>query len=158
MDAEPGARPEAAAAGASGAAPGTSGGPTLRVARPTGDLSRLVRMYRDGLGLELLGEFADHDGFDGVMLGLSGLPWHLEFTSRRGHAAGSAPSPEHLLVLYLPDRAEWERRVGAVRAAGFTEVAPENPYWARRGRTFADADGSRVVLQNAAWPPVVTDA
>jgi hypothetical protein len=26
-----------------------------------------------------------------------------------------------------------------------------NPYWDRKGRTFADPDGYRVVLQNAAW-------
>jgi hypothetical protein len=27
-----------------------------------------------------------------------------------------------------------------------------NPYWDRRGRTFADPDGYRVVLQNSPWP------
>ena len=128
-------------------------GPTLRVARPTDDLAGLAAMYREGLGLRVLGEFADHDGFDGVMLGRPGCPWHLEFTTRRGHAAGGAPSPEHLLVLYLPDRDEWQRRAEAMRSAGFTEVPPDNPYWSRHGATFADPDGYRVVLQNAPWPP-----
>jgi hypothetical protein len=27
-----------------------------------------------------------------------------------------------------------------------------NPYWDRHGKTFADPDGYRVVLQHAAWP------
>jgi hypothetical protein len=30
-------------------------------------------------------------------------------------------------------------------------VASFNPYWDRHGRTFADADGYRVVIQNQAW-------
>ena len=48
--------------------------PTLRVARPSDDLDALLRFYRDGLGLELLGGFEGHDGFDGVMLGHPGAP------------------------------------------------------------------------------------
>ena len=41
----------------------------LRVARPTDDLDTVATMYRIGLGFEILGSFADHQGFDGVMLG-----------------------------------------------------------------------------------------
>jgi hypothetical protein len=48
--------------------------PTLRVARPSDDLDGILRFYRDGLGLTLLYEFADHDGFAGVMLGRAGAP------------------------------------------------------------------------------------
>jgi hypothetical protein len=33
--------------------------------------------------------------------------------------------------------------------AGFRQVASFNPYWDRRGRTYEDHDGYRVVLQNA---------
>ena len=46
--------------------------PILRVARPSDNLEALVRFYRQGLGLEVLYRFADHDGFDGVMLGRPG--------------------------------------------------------------------------------------
>jgi hypothetical protein len=48
--------------------------PKLRVARPTDNLDELVRFYRDGLGLEILFRFENHEGFDGVMLGRSGAP------------------------------------------------------------------------------------
>lgn len=41
----------------------------LRVARPTDHLNEILRFYRDGLGLDVLYEFTDHEGFDGVMLG-----------------------------------------------------------------------------------------
>jgi len=61
---------------------------TLRVARPTDHLEEIVRFYTDGLGLSRLGSFEDHDGFDGVMLGVPGAAYHLEFTRKRGHRAG----------------------------------------------------------------------
>ncbi len=46
---------------------------------------------------------------------------------------------------------EWQRLCNNMLAAGFAEVSSFNPYWQRRGRTFADPDGYRVVLQQAAW-------
>jgi hypothetical protein len=45
----------------------------LRVARPTDRLETIVKMYQDGLGLEILGSFEGHSGFDGVMLGNAGM-------------------------------------------------------------------------------------
>jgi catechol 2,3-dioxygenase-like lactoylglutathione lyase family enzyme len=124
----------------------------LRVARPTDDLAAVVRFYRDGLGFEILYEFRDHDGFDGVMLGHAGAAYHLEFTHRHGHPAGRAPTEDNLLVFYLPDVQEWERAVARLEAQGYKIVKAFNPYWDRKGRTFEDPDGYRVVLQNAAWP------
>lgn len=125
--------------------------PILRVARPTDDLDRLIHFYRDGLGFEVLYRFADHDGFDGVMLGHRGAPYHLEFTRARGHSDGRSPSQDHLLVFYLPDRAEWDAAMRRMREAGYAPVPAFNPYWDRNGGTFEDPDGYRVVLQNAAW-------
>jgi catechol 2,3-dioxygenase-like lactoylglutathione lyase family enzyme len=125
--------------------------PILRVARPTDDIEALLPFYRDGLGLSVLFRFSDHDGFDGVMLGGPGAPYHFEFTTARGHNAGPAPSQDHLLVFYLPDEAEWRAAVDRMRAAGFAPVPAFNPYWDRQGTTFEDPDGYRVVLQNAAW-------
>ncbi len=40
----------------------------LRVARHTGRLAALAAFYRDGLGLEELGGFEDHDGYAGVLV------------------------------------------------------------------------------------------
>jgi catechol 2,3-dioxygenase-like lactoylglutathione lyase family enzyme len=123
----------------------------LRVARPTDDLEALLPFYRDGLGLTVLSRFEDHDGFDGVMLGAAGYPYHFEFTRARGHTAGKAPTRDHLLVFYIPDLEDWRRAVARMRGAGFEPVAPFNPYWDRLGLTFEDPDGYRVVLQNASW-------
>ena len=126
-------------------------GTTLRVARPTDRLDEVVRFYSDGVGLVQLGSFEDHDGFDGVMLGIPGAPYHLEFTRKRGHAAGRCPTRDNLLVFYLPDRREWQEAINRMIAAGYEPLPSFNPYWDRSGRTFEDPDGYRVVLQNDAW-------
>jgi len=126
--------------------------PVLRLARPTDDLEALLHFYCDGLGLELLDHFEDHDGIDGVILGMPGAPYHLEFTHRRGHRVGRAPSREHLLVLYLPEPSRWGRAVERLLQAGVEPVRSENPYWDVDGWTFEDPDGYRVVLQRGAWP------
>ena len=124
----------------------------LRVARPTDNLPAIIRFYRDGLGLEVIDSFEDHQGFDGVMLGHAGLPYHLEFTHQREHSVGKAQSKENLLVFYLPDEEEWRRALDRMRKLGYEPVKSYNPYWDVRGKTFEDADGYRVVLQGAAWP------
>ena len=125
--------------------------PILRVARPTDDIAALLKFYVDGLGLTVLAQFSDHDGFDGVMVGQAGAPYHLEFTSARRHSAGRAPTADNLLVFYLPDPGEWQAAVDRMNGAGFAPVASQNPYWDRVGRTFEDPDGYRVVLSRQEW-------
>ena len=125
---------------------------TLRVARPTDHFDEVLRFYTEGLGLTVLGSFEDHDGFDGVILGLAGAPYHLEFTRKRGHIAGRAPTEDNLLVFYLPEKHSWQAAVDQMSAVGYESVPSYNPYWDRVGRTYEDPDGYRVVLQNAAWP------
>lgn len=125
--------------------------PVLRIARPSDDLDALVRFYRDGLGLALLYRFEDHDGFDGMMFGAPGAPYHLEFTRAHGHPAGRAPSQDHLLVFYHPDAASWQGALARMKAAGFEPLTSFNPYWDVSGATFEDPDGYRVVLQRSQW-------
>ena len=127
-------------------------GTQVRMARPTDRLEAVVRFYREGLGLRELGGFQNHEGFDGVMLGLPGAPWHLEFTRQRDHRVGDAPTRDHLLVFYLPEREAWRAAADRLAALGHAPVPSYNPYWDRRGLTFEDPDGYRVVLQNAARP------
>lgn len=126
----------------------------LRVARPTNDLAAVIRFYREGLGLLELFRFSDHDGFDGVMLGHPEDAYHFEFTYARGHDAGRAPSQDNLVVFYLPDPEDWDQAVQRMKDHGYDPVRSFNPYWDRRGVTFEDCDGYRVVLQNADWQAV----
>lgn len=125
--------------------------PHLRVARPSDDLDALIRFYQDGLGLDLLYRFQDHEGFDGVIFGTPGAPYHLEFTRAHGHAARRAPSQDNLLVFYVPDAVAWTAAINRMVDAGFEPVASFNPYWDRSGRTFEDPDGYRIVIQQDDW-------
>jgi catechol 2,3-dioxygenase-like lactoylglutathione lyase family enzyme len=123
----------------------------LRIARPVSSLEKSVELYRCGLGLSVLARFENHQGFDGAMLGLPGLPYHFEFTFCQTHPVRPAPTPEDLVVFYVPDALRWEKACASMVEAGFKQVASFNPYWDRRGRTFEDHDGYRVVLQQDAW-------
>ena len=124
----------------------------LRIARPTNDLDTVIRFYGAGLGLSELYRFENHEGFDGVMLGQPGEPYHFEFTRAHGHEAGRAPTQDNLLVFYLPRRGDWEDAVARMKRQGFCPVRSFNPFWEKRGVTFEDCDGYRVVLQNSDWP------
>jgi catechol 2,3-dioxygenase-like lactoylglutathione lyase family enzyme len=118
----------------------------VRFARPTNALEPVVRFYRDCLGLEELDRFEDHAGYDGVMLGLPGTPYHLEFTQHAG-IDGSAPTTENLLVLYLGTHDGLVPVVERLAANGHHPVDAENPFWADHGGvTFVDPDGWRLVL------------
>lgn len=124
----------------------------LRVARPTNDINALIPFYVDGLGFSELFRFNEHDGFDGVMLGLAQASYHLEFTAKKGHDAGRASTQDNLLVFYLPDKTAFDAAVARMTAAGFPPVPSFNPYWDACGRTFEDPDGYRVVLANRESP------
>ncbi|KAK3378475.1 Glyoxalase/Bleomycin resistance protein/Dihydroxybiphenyl dioxygenase [Podospora didyma] len=124
----------------------------LRIARPTNNIDGLLRFYRDGLGFEVLSIFADHEGFDGIILGKKSASYHLEFTYRHGHDAGRAPTQDNLLVFYLPNSSSFANAVAQMQQNGFPAVASFNPYWDRCGKTFEDPDGYRVVLANMESP------
>ncbi len=110
----------------------------IRIARPTDHLPEVVSFYRDGLGFEVVGSFEDHDGFDGVMLGRRGLQYHLEFTRRKGHKSGRAPTEDNLLVIYLPDSQDWQQAVAAWRRTSTARSSPATltgTRWEKLSRT-----------------------
>jgi catechol 2,3-dioxygenase-like lactoylglutathione lyase family enzyme len=122
----------------------------VRIARPTDQLEAVVRFYTEGVGLPRIGGFADHAGYDGVMIGLPGNAHHLEFTQHIGGSPCPAPSRDNLLVLYIPDAVAISTIAERLRRTGHERVEPENPYWLEKGLTFEDPDGWRVVLMNTA--------
>ncbi|WP_293127447.1 VOC family protein [Microcoleus sp. bin38.metabat.b11b12b14.051] len=123
----------------------------LRVARPTDNLVEITNFYCDGLGMQVLDSFENHNGFDGIMLGHHNSAYHLEFTHHRGHTVGKAPNQDCLLVFYIPDTSSWEETILNMEARGYQAVKSYNPYWDENGKTFEDIDGYRVVLQNTEW-------
>jgi hypothetical protein len=128
----------------------------LRLARPVSNLARTQVMYVQGLRLRVVASFQDHEGFDGVMLGKPGAQYHFEFTQCRSHPVNPTPTQEDLIVLYIPDKSDWESSCADLINAGFKSVISFNPYWDAHGRTFEDHDGYRLVLQNAEWGNVAS--
>lgn len=120
----------------------------VRVARPTDQLDKIKEFYVDGLGLEVVGHFENHQGYDGLMIGLPGKVYHLEFTQHVDGSPCPAPTHDNLLVFYMPDAKQIEVVVNSLDSLGYPVVEPENPYWVERGKTIEDPDGWRIVLMN----------
>ena len=129
----------------------TSKNSILRIARSTDNLSTITSMYTKGLGFELLGEFHNHNGFSGSILGHPIHTYHLEFTHHIGTTVGKASTQDNLLVFYIAAKSLWSESCRNMIDAGFTVVKSYNPYWDIAGKTFEDIDGYRVVLQNGSW-------
>lgn len=117
----------------------------FRSARHTGALEPVIRFYTDILGLEILGDFKDHDGYDGVFLGTPGASWHLEFT-KSTHPAVHQPDEDDLLVFYPESLTEFEQVTERFKQYGIPGVQPKNPYWEANGITYTDPDGYRIVI------------
>jgi hypothetical protein len=120
----------------------------LRVARPTDKFEEVIRFYKDGLGLNEIGSFTEHDGYTGIMLGMPGASIHLEFTSHVNGSPCPAPTKDNLLVFYVADKHQRDSMVSKLIAMGYPIVEPENSYWAKDGITIEDPDGWRIVLMN----------
>ena len=119
----------------------------VRFARPTDRLDEVVRFYREGLGLPELDRFAGHAGYQGVLLGLPGARYHLEFTQHDRGSPGPAPSRDNLIVLYFDDLTQVEQVASRLARLGHRLVEAENPYWTENGAvTVEDPDDWRVVL------------
>lgn len=128
--------------------PWSSGLPVvqMRVARPTDQLRRVIEFYELGLGLTRIGEFWEHNGFDGVMYGLPDANVHLEFTRHLTGSPCPAPTKDNLLVFYLPDWGVISDVAKKLAEMGYPAVEAENPYWEDAGITIEDPDGWRIVL------------
>jgi len=122
----------------------------FRMARHTNQLDQIINFYEKGLGLKRVGEFYNHEDYDGVMFGLPNQAYHLEFTQFKQKTEVSVPSKDDLLVFYFPNRMERDFIAKRLLSMGYQKTEPDNPYWKRGGITFEDPDGFGVVLMNSA--------
>lgn len=117
----------------------------LRVARHTKKLQPLIDFYTRVIGLEVLGDFKDHAGYDGVFMGDKNRDWHLEFTT-------SAKEPQHqadkddLLVFYADSRAAYDQIIAIAKNNNAPQAEPKNPYWKQHGTLLLDPDGFGVMV------------
>lgn len=117
----------------------------FRSARHTLNLQPIIDFYCGILDLEILGEFHDHDGYDGVFIGNRDSDWHLEFTVSE-EKPNHRPDEDDLLVFYAESEAELEHLTEKFRLNEVKEVIPKNPYWKNNGKTYTDPDGFRIVI------------
>ena len=106
----------------------------LRIARPTDRLQEIAALYCRGLGFEKLGEFVDHQGFDGIMIGHPQHAYHLEFTQHRGVRVGQAPTQDHLLVFICRMRTHGEPRASGCGRQDSWLSPPITPIGIGRGK------------------------
>lgn len=117
----------------------------FRLARHTTDLKRIHSFYCGVLGMEQLGSFRDHDGYDGLFLGYLDTDWHLEFTTNH-EAPIHTPDPDDLMVLYLNSSYEQEAILRDAKKAKVEIVKSRNPYWTANGIQIQDPDGYGIIL------------
>ena len=116
-----------------------------RIARHTKDLNRIIDFYGRVLGLKILGEFKNHQNYDGFLLGIPGYDWHLEFTIS-DTLPYHYPDDDDLLVFYAETVDEFNIIKEKFIANKIKPVYPKNPYWQKNGITFEDPDGYRIVI------------
>ncbi|TSJ44155.1 hypothetical protein FO440_08280 [Mucilaginibacter corticis] len=73
----------------------------LRVARHTSNLKPLISFYTTVLGLDVIGSFTDHAGYDGVFIGGKNSEWHLEFTTSANNADHHADEDDLLVFMLM---------------------------------------------------------
>jgi hypothetical protein len=117
----------------------------FRTARHTNRLDPLITFYTEVIGLDLLGEFHDHDGYDGVFIGPKDADWHLEFT-RTNEQVVHHFHDDDLLVLYPRTMVEYTGILHRLHQRGVFEEPAKNPYWNLHGRLFRDPDGQGIII------------
>ena len=120
---------------------------TFRYARHTNNLEQLKSFYIDVLGLELLGGFENHDGYNGVFLGKQDENWHLEFT-QSDEIANHTFDDDDLLVFYPNSKLEFELLQEKLEHHSIQFVKSKNPYWNENGIQFLDPDGFGIVISH----------
>lgn len=122
---------------------------TLRIARHTNDLKALSEFYGTVLFFEILGEFKDHNGYDGVFIGKPGMDWHLEFT-QSFESAKHTFDEDDLLVFYPETEEEYEKLIANIQRLELPTITPKNPYWRGNGTMIEDPDGFKIVVSGRA--------
>ncbi|WP_428233026.1 VOC family protein [Flavobacterium sp.] len=117
----------------------------LRVARHTDDLVRISNFYVNILGFEFLGDFQNHNNYEGVFIGKSGLDWHFEFTKSE-EKANHTFDKDDVIVLYPKSILDYDELINKLMYNNISMITSNNPFWNENGKMFLDPDGYRIVL------------
>ena len=120
---------------------------TFRVARHTNDLEKIKSFYVNILGLEVLGGFENHAGYNGIFIGKPKADWHIEFTTSN-EKANHVFDDDDILVFYADTKAEYNTWIGNFQNNNIAIIPSKNPYWNDNGKMFLDPDGNRIIISN----------
>lgn len=118
---------------------------TLRYARHTTNLQKIEQFYTEIVGLEKLGEFQNHNTYDGIFLGLPALNWHLEFTTSNRKPVHKFDEDD-ILVFYVNSEIEIFKIRNKIEKQGIKLEIPKNPYWSKNGLMISDPDGNKIIF------------
>lgn len=119
----------------------------FRFARHTNDLEKIKSFYINVLGFQLLGEFTNHDNYDGIFIGKPNLNWHLEFT-KSNEIVHFAFGNEDYLVLYPENILAYNSIIDKIHNNELELLDSKNPYWNKNGTIILDPDGFGIIISN----------
>lgn len=117
----------------------------LRVARHTNNLETIEHFYVNILGFERLGDFQNHNNYDGLFIGKPDLDWHFEFTQSKTKADHKFDEDD-IIVLYPKTILKYNTLIKKVVNNNISIIPAINPYWNENGKMFQDPDGYRIVI------------
>jgi len=118
---------------------------TLRIARHTDNIEKLVKFYVEIIGLSVLGKFEKHADYNGVFLGIPEMDWHIEFTESN-ESASHYPDRDDLLVFYAKNDMEFNQIKQRIEEGQIPIVKSKNPYWNQNGIEITDPDGFGIII------------
>lgn len=117
----------------------------FRRAQHTANLDRIKEFYTSILGFIVLGEFTNHDGYNGAFLGFNNENWELEFTEDGNEPIHSCDEDD-LIVFYPETLYQFETVLSAIQTAELPVYEPKNPYWKTNGICIKDPDGFGIIV------------
>lgn len=117
----------------------------FRRAQHTSNLGEIVQFYTSILGFKILGEFKNHDGYNGVFLGFDNENWELEFTED-GNDPIHSRDEDDLIVFYPETTQQFESVIARIHEAQLPIFEPKNSYWKINGTYIKDPDGFGIIV------------
>jgi hypothetical protein len=117
----------------------------FRYARHCRNIQTLSAFYTQVIGLEHIGDFQQHAGYDGVFLGFPGGDWHLEFT-QSADAPQQQFDEDDALVFYVHSDIELNAFKRRFQSLQIPIVEPRNPYWKTNGLLIKDTENHPVII------------
>lgn len=117
----------------------------FRVARHTNQLDEIRRFYTTIFEFEILGEFKNHNNYDGIFIGKPHFDWHLEFTTSN-EDANHHFDEDDCLVFYPQNQQEYDAIIENLEKFKLKPIKAKNPYWNENGITILDPDGFHIII------------